>query len=175
MPTSPESNNVRIQYEDPNKYRDIDKDLLKNSIQTAIESGIHPALAQILPIITILEGNGTPYGVLKGQDISARRATPALLQKLGDLTPYKVAGNRLATDNMPKDVAQALLLNDKFQKLSANGMDNSVENTAQHFRDPRIPNTKYSEEINNTIQNILNHPANVDIRTMLEPLFKQKK
>lgn len=134
-------------------------------------------LSTLAKLITIFEGNGHPFGITRGQDVSAKRLRPALKEELLGVGAESKAGGRISVDNVPRDIAMQALLEDKKASLVANQKDASpgavaeAWNTEKHLKERT--GKSYSEWISSTYRNIVDQFANEQIRKLLKPITSQ--
>ena len=167
--------NLKISSPDPNVYRTIREDILRNSAIQAMKArllGQDPSIANLAPIISILEGTGRPYGINPNpQDISAKRT------QLGQTSsPLLLSTNkqRLSLEGVDPAEAQQMILQDKKTKLLANKGTYTPEEVAQSFRNANIPNTRYADAIKKTLEDISLLSENKVIKELLDSYNENK-
>lgn len=172
MASTTKDTSLRIYYSDPNKYRDISSNNLKASVNSAIKArdvGMSPYYAALSPLITVIEGDGTPFGIIKGQDISTKALLPGFLKH----SEIKQTGNRISIDGIAPEKAQLLILNDKVEKLKR--LDPSrlpnPEDVLRHYNDPRLQDSPYSKLTKEILDTIITDERNAPIKALLEPLL----
>lgn len=177
MPTLKKSpDDVRIYYpNNPNKYRDINKANLKASVDTAIQAnkaGMSPAYSTLSPFITIVEGNGTPFGITSNQDISDKAFLPDVIPKTVKIQKSK-GSNRIGMGEIPKNSAQILILNDKVQKLQRinKGEMPMPEDVLLHYNDPRLEDNPYPSMVQETYRAIMTEAKNKEVKDIVQPLL----
>lgn len=175
------STDIRIYGQDPSSYRDIDANLLqkaKEQAQKAQEAGLPPQLAAMIIPLVILEGNGKPFGVTKGQDVAAHRLPPKIRASMAG-KPDNFG--RLKTDGVPIPDASLALLADKHAYFTASGRDFTVADVLNRFNgDPTLEEKTgkpYSGHVEAVLKDITENPKNSHVFELMKPflgLGKQK-
>jgi hypothetical protein len=131
-----------------------------------------PAYSTLAPFITIVEGNGTPFGITSKQDISHKALIPDVLPQSVQIQKNK-ENNRIKMDSIPKNSAQILILNDKVQKLQRINKCEmpKPEEILEHYNDPRLENNIYPSMVQETYRAIMTEEKNKEIRDMVQPLI----
>lgn len=167
---------TRIYGVSPKDYRDIDSNLLKLATEQskkAVEAGLPPQLAAMIVPLVILEGNGKPFGVIKGQDVAAKRL-PALLKASNTNKPDNFG--RLSTDGVPIPDASLSLLSDKFHSLKASGKDYTIADILNKFNGDSTLQEKtgktYAEHVGAIFDQIMSNGKNSKLKAAIEPFLK---
>lgn len=167
------STNIRIHGAEKGKFREIDSGLLQTAVKTATmlrDAGLPAELAMMAAPITILEGNDLPFGVTKNQDVAASRLPPQLRAAIQE--PADKFG-RIPLNNVPRDLAQAALIADKYGYFRANNKDATVADVLNKFNGEIDLKDRtgfsYAEHIGNILQDIFTNEKNADVKKMLLP------
>lgn len=140
-------------------------------------SYLDPELAQLAKAITILEGNGKPFGITRNQDVSAVRARPELKEELlaagSALSKDK---QRLSMEGIPFDLAMQALLEDKKLLLQKKGLPSNPDAVAEAWNTEKGLKKKtgksYSEHLASVVSDIQEQFGNEEIRRLMAPLEK---
>ena len=151
--------------------RNINEELWKKDIANMKQLD-DENLGRLMAISTILEGS-TKLGITKGQDVAARRLSPALLQKIGRNADQN---GRIPLDGLDLHLAKAASIQEKQGRLSDNGLEATPSAVATLFNGEKGLKEKtgksYVEWLSGILQDIALQPGNEKAREMLGSLLE---
>lgn len=186
----------------PDLRREVDAENFVKSIEAAREAqrrGQETALAMLGPLMTILGGDGTPFDVKAGQDISRDRArfSADSLPERGTLAstfspaaalaysampqnpfePPKIKGKarRIAMDAVMAQEpgrGQQLLINDKEATLRATKQPVDVYSVAKKYNADSKVGDKYPELLISILEDIYSDPRNAPLKELMDGILK---